>query len=48
MEHYLVFVNSDVDFAEKLEKVKDDCTLEFDGSVIHKHVHLLVMFFSVT
>ena len=44
MEHYLIFVNSDVEFAEKLEKVKDDCTLLFDGSVIQKHVHLLVKF----
>ena len=44
MEQYLLYVNSDVNFAEKLEKVKDDCTLEFDGSVIHKHVHLLVKF----
>ena len=45
MEQYLLYVNTDVNFTEMFEKVKDDCTLEFDGSVIHKNVDLLVSSF---
>lgn len=37
-----MYVNTDVGFVDLFEKVKDDCTLEFDGSVIHKNIHLLV------
>ena len=48
MEHYLLYVNTDVDFLEMIEKVNDDCTLEFDGSVIHKNVHLMVSSFFFT
>ena len=42
MEIYLVAVNDTVEFAEKLEKIKEDCNLDFDGSMLHKYINLLV------
>ena len=42
LELYLVSVNSTVEFAESLEKVKDDCSLLFAESKVHKYIHLLV------
>ena len=44
MEEYLISVNNTVEFTEILEKVTDDCALEFDGSKVHKHIHILVNF----
>ena len=43
MEIYLVAVNDTVEFAEKLDKIKEDCNLDFDGSLMHKYIHLLVI-----
>ena len=42
MEEYLLSMNTDVEYAEKVEKIRDDCTLEFGGSKLHKYIYLLV------
>ena len=42
MEEYLVSVNNSLEFTENLVKIKDDCNLEFNGSKLHKFIHLLV------
>ena len=42
LEQYLLFVNSAENFMEKYEKVLDDCQIEFEGSSIHKYIHILV------
>ena len=42
LEHYLLHVNTGVEFMEVFEKVVKDCSLEFEGSLIHKKIHLLV------
>ena len=42
LEHYILHVNSGVEFMEVFEKVVEDCSLEFGGSITHKNIHLLV------
>ena len=42
MEEYLVSVNNTVEFTEILEKITDDCALDFGGSKVHKYIHILV------
>jgi hypothetical protein len=42
LEEYLLFVNSSEEFMEKYDKVVQDCTLEFDGGLIHKYIYILV------
>ena len=42
LEHYILHVNSGVEFMEVFEKVVEDCSLEFGGSLTHKNIHLLV------
>ena len=38
----MLFVNSSEEFMEKYDKVVQDCTLEFDGGLIHKYIYILV------
>ena len=40
-EVYLLFARSDLVFKEELDKIIDDCNLEFDGSLTHKYIFLL-------
>jgi hypothetical protein len=47
MEIYLVSLNSSLDFTEKLQKVKDDCSIDFDGSKLHKYINILVGNFKI-
>ena len=42
MEEYLISVNNTVEFTEILEKITDDCALEFGGDKVHKYIHILV------
>ena len=42
MEEYLISVNNTVEFTEILEKITDDCALEFGGGKVHKYIHILV------
>ena len=42
LEIYLESVNDTLEFREKMEKVNDDCALQFRGSSVHKYIHLLV------
>ena len=44
LEQYLLHVNSGVEVAEMFEKIMEDCTLEYGGSLIHKYIHILVCF----
>ena len=39
LEQYLLHVNSGVEVAEMFEKIMEDCTLEYGGSLIHKYIH---------
>ena len=41
MEIFLESMNQDTEFEETLQKVKDDCDIYFDGSKLHKYVHIL-------
>ena len=36
-------MNDTVEYAEKLEKIKEDCVIEFGGSKVHKYIHILRM-----
>lgn len=36
-------MNTSVEFSENLNKIKEDCALEFAGAKTHKHIHLLVI-----
>ena len=38
-------VNDNLEFTERLKKIKDDCALEFRGSSVHLFLHLLVRYF---
>ena len=42
LELYLVSMNTSVEFAEKLLKIREDCSLDFDGSKLHKYIHIIV------
>ena len=43
LEEYLDSVNNTVDFTETLSSIKEDCGLEFGGSLVHKYIHILVI-----
>ena len=38
----MLHVNSSVEFTDMYEGVIEDCSLEFDGSLIHKYIYILV------
>ena len=40
-------VNDNLEFTERIKKIKDDCALEFRGSNVHLFVHLLVRYFKL-
>jgi hypothetical protein len=42
MELYLLSLNSSLEFTEKLQRVKDECSVDFDGSKLHKYISILV------
>jgi hypothetical protein len=35
-------MNNTLDFTDTLCKIKEDCALVFDGSSVHKYIHILV------
>ena len=43
LELYLSSMNDTLEYAEKLEKIKEDCVIEFGGSKVHKYIHILRM-----
>ena len=45
MEIYLTSMNDSLELAEDLEKINDECSLEFGGGKIHKFIWLLVLKF---
>ena len=42
LEENLISMNNTVDFADTLCKIKEDCVLEFGGSLVHNYIHILV------
>ena len=43
MEVSLLSMNDSLELSEKIEKINDDCTLEFSGGKVHKYIQLLRM-----
>ena len=42
LEEYLLSMNTSLEYSDTIEKITEDCTLEFSGSKIHRHIHVLV------
>ena len=40
-------INDNLEYTERIKKIKDDCALEFRGSNVHLFVHLLVRYFKL-